>query len=100
MQDHDSSQPSAPDGPRQARAPRSAAHAYWRRNLRRIAVLLAFWLLLTIAPALLTNWLSFGFIGWPFSFWLAAYGAPLAYLIIVAIYAWLMSRADRSERDR
>jgi putative solute:sodium symporter small subunit len=96
MQDHDSSQPSAPDEPHQART----ARAYWRRNLRRIAVLLAFWLLLTIAPALLTNWLSFDFIGWPFSFWLAAYGAPLAYLIIVAIYAWLMSRADRSRRDR
>ena len=96
MQDHDSSPPSTPGGPHQPCVPR----AYWRRNLRRIAVLLAAWLLLTIAPALLTNWLSFGFIGWPFSFWLAAYGAPLAYLIIVAVYAWLMSRADRPGRDR
>lgn len=96
MQDHDHSQPSMSDGPH----PPCVLPGYWRRNLRRIAVLLAAWLLLTLAPALLTNWLSFGFIGWPFSFWLAAYGAPLAYLIIVAVYAWLMSRADRPMRNR
>ncbi|HEY0293888.1 MAG TPA: sodium/substrate symporter small subunit [Bordetella sp.] len=80
--------------------PPAAARAYWRRNLRYIALLLAVWLLLTLAPALFTGWLSFDFIGWPFPFWLAAYGAPLAYLFIVAVYAWLMSRADRPGRDR
>lgn len=94
MQDHHSSQPSGPGGPYRTHA----AQAYWRRNVRRIAVLLAVWLLLTIAPALFTNWLAFDFIGWPFPFWLAAYGAPLAYLIIVAVYAWLMGRADRAGR--
>ncbi|MCH4589900.1 DUF4212 domain-containing protein, partial [Achromobacter xylosoxidans] len=39
--------------------------------------------------------LSFDFIGWPFSFWMAAYGAPLAYLIIICIYARIMNRADQ-----
>ena len=77
-----------------------AAQAYWRRNLRYIAGLLAIWLLLTVAPALFTDWLSFDFIGWPFPFWLAAYGAPLVYLLIVAAYAWLMGRADRARRER
>lgn len=73
---------------------------YWRRNQRRVAGLLAVWLLVTIAPALLTDWLSFDFIGWPFPFWLAAYGAPLTYLIIVAVYAWVMGRVDKSEQGR
>lgn len=77
-----------------------AKACYWRRNLRRIAVLLFVWLLLTIAPALFTDLLSFDFIGWPFPFWLAAYGAPLAYLLIVAAYAWLAGRDGRSGRER
>nr|WP_081627111.1 sodium/substrate symporter small subunit [Bordetella sp. FB-8] len=94
MQDHDSAQSPDPGGP----YPAGAARVYWRRNLRRVGVLLAVWLLLTLAPALFTGWLAFDFIGWPFPFWLAAYGAPLVYLIIVAAYVRLMGRADRSAR--
>jgi putative solute:sodium symporter small subunit len=78
----------------------SASSLYWRRNLRRIAGLLLLWGLLTVAPALFTNWLAFDFIGWPFPFWLAAYGAPLAYLLIVAAYAWASNRADARARRK
>ncbi len=61
--------------------------------------LLAAWGLVTAAPALFTGHLSFDFIGWPLPFWLAAYGAPLAYLGIVGIYAWAMNRADARATD-
>jgi len=37
---------------------------------------------------------SLGFLDWPFAFWMAAYGAPLAYLVIIAVYARTMNRAD------
>ncbi|WP_459617316.1 DUF4212 domain-containing protein [Bordetella sp. 2513F-2] len=67
---------------------------YWRRNVRLILALLAVWLLLAVAPALLTAHMGFTFIGWPFSFWLAAYGAPLSFLVIVVLYAWFMNRRD------
>lgn len=67
---------------------------YWRRNLRLIALLLAIWAALTFVPAYFARQLTFDFIGWPFAFWMAAYGAPLAYLIIIAVYAWMMNRAD------
>jgi putative solute:sodium symporter small subunit len=72
----------------------SSSSAYWRRNTRLILRLLAVWLVLTLAPALFPGWLSFSFIGWPMPFWLGAYGAPLAYLVIVGVYAWAMNRAD------
>lgn len=67
---------------------------YWRRNVQLIALLLVLWVALTAAPALFTGYLAFEFIGWPFPFWLAAYGAPLAFLLIVAAYGWIMNRAD------
>ena len=72
---------------------------YWRRNLRLILVLLVVWAALTFVPAYFARSLSFDFIGWPFAFWMAAYGAPLAYLIIIGIYARVMNRADRRAEE-
>ncbi|MGB3430292.1 DUF4212 domain-containing protein [Achromobacter sp.] len=71
-----------------------ASTPYWRRNLRLILVLLVVWAALTFIPAYFARSLNFDFIGWPFAFWMAAYGAPLAYLIIIGIYARVMNRAD------
>ncbi len=72
------------------------ATPYWRRNLRLILLLLVVWAALTFVPAFFARSLSFDFIGWPFAFWMAAYGAPLAYLIIVGVYARVMNRADEA----
>lgn len=85
----------------QSRAkPQCGSTPYWRRNRRLIILLFAAWAVLTAVPALYTRYLDFSFIGWPFPFWLAAYGAPLAYLAIVGVYAWAMNRADaRAERE-
>jgi len=67
---------------------------YWRRNLRLIVLLLVVWAALTFVPAFFARSLTFNFIGWPFAFWMAAYGAPLAYLIIICVYARIMNRED------
>jgi len=75
-----------------------AARRYWRRNLVLIAVVTACWAALTFLPAFFARDLMFDFVGWPFSFWMAAYGAPLSYLVLIAIYARLMNRADRRAR--
>ena len=72
---------------------------YWRRNVWLIVLLLVVWAALTFIPSYFARSLSFDFIGWPFSFWMAAYGAPLAYLIIIAIYARVMNRADRRAEE-
>jgi putative solute:sodium symporter small subunit len=75
--------------------PAFPSRSYWRRNLRLIALLLALWAGLTFIPSYFARGLSFDFLNWPFSYWMAAYGAPLAYLIIIAVYAGVMNRADR-----
>lgn len=76
-------------------SPELAPSRYWRRNVRLIALLAFVWAALTFIPSYFARGLSFDFIGWPFSFWMAAYGAPLAYLIIICIYARIMNRADQ-----
>jgi putative solute:sodium symporter small subunit len=72
---------------------------YWRRNVRLIVLLLVVWAALTFIPSYFARSLSFDFIGWPFSFWMAAYGAPLAYLILIGIYARIMNRADQRSEE-
>lgn len=73
---------------------------YWRRNVMLIGVLVTCWLAVTLIPAYFARELTFDFIGWPFSFWMAAYGAPLCYLVLIGIYARVMNRADdQASRD-
>jgi putative solute:sodium symporter small subunit len=71
--------------------------SFWSRNLRLTAVLLLVWAALTFVPPYFAERLSFSFFGWPFSYWMAAYGSPLAYLLIIAAYAWSMNRVDSDE---
>lgn len=66
----------------------------WGRNVRLILCLLALWAALTFLPAYFARDLSFSFLGWPFAYWMAAYGAPLAYLLIIVAYARIMNAAD------
>lgn len=82
-----------PESGREARAQSNGAPS-WGRNVRLIALLLAIWAALTFLPAwFAARWL-FPVFGWPFSYWMAAYGAPLAYLLIIVAYARIMNGAD------
>jgi putative solute:sodium symporter small subunit len=80
--------------PKHRVASQSATSSYWRQNLRLTVVLMVLLAALTFIPAFFFRQLSFNFIGWPFAFWMAAYGAPLAYLILIVVYARLMNKAD------
>ncbi len=72
---------------------------YWRQNLVLIAALSCLWWLMTFVPAYFALDLSQIFIfGWPLSFWLAAFGAPLFFLLIIGVYAWQMARQDQKVR--
>ncbi|VFR72388.1 FIG152265: Sodium:solute symporter associated protein [plant metagenome] len=79
---------------------RRGQHRSWRANGLQITALLLAWLAITFIPAYFARDLVFSFLGWPFSFWMAAYGAPFAYLIIIGLYAVLRNRADRAARDQ
>ncbi len=69
--------------------------AYWQKNLNITGVLLLIWFLVTFGVAYFARDLSFTFFGWPFSFWVAAQGALIVYVIIIWYYARVMERLDQ-----
>ncbi len=68
---------------------------YWRKNLRLTSVLLVVWFVVSFVVTYYARELDFVFLGWPFSFWMAAQGSLLLYGLIIAYYAWAMDRLDR-----
>jgi len=58
------------------------------------AILLAIWFVVTVVVAYYARELDFSFFGWPFSFWVAAQGALIVYVLIIGFYAWYMNRLD------
>jgi putative solute:sodium symporter small subunit len=71
--------------------------AYWRRNRRLVAGLLALWFAVGFGVAWFARDLGFVFFGWPFSFWVGAQGALLVFLAIIGVYAWVMNRMDAAQ---
>lgn len=73
----------------------TARQRHWRDNQRLTAALLLLWSVVTFGGTYFARELDFRFAGWPFGFWLAAQGALLVFLAIVAVYAWRMRVIDR-----
>lgn len=67
---------------------------YWRFNRWLIAAGLLLGFVVTFGMGWFARELDFVFFGWGFSFWVAAQGALLVYLLIVTGYAWIMNRLD------
>ena len=70
-------------------------HEYWRKTLQITGVLLAIWFVVTFVVAYFARSLTFNFFGWPFSFWVAAQGALIVYVLLIWYYARHMNRLDR-----
>jgi putative solute:sodium symporter small subunit len=69
---------------------------YWRRNLRLTGILLAIWFIVTFVMGYFAIPLAeAGFNGWPFSFWMAAQGSLVIYVLIIWFYARRMGELDR-----
>ena len=67
---------------------------YWQANLRITSILLFIWFVVTFVVSYFARDLNFTFFGWPFSFWMAAQGSPLVYVVVIAFYARYMERLD------
>ena len=73
---------------------------HWRRVRRMTGWLLAAWLATTFCIIFFARELSgLTIFGWPLSFYLAAQGASLIYLAIIAFYAWRMRALERRFRN-
>jgi putative solute:sodium symporter small subunit len=69
---------------------------YWQKNLRLTAILLAIWFVVTFVMAYFARELSsITFFGWPLSFYMAAQGSLIIYVVIIAVYARTMNRLDQ-----
>ncbi|GAB2878624.1 DUF4212 domain-containing protein [Nocardioides pacificus] len=70
--------------------------AYWRRNLRLMAILLSIWALVSFGAGIIfvepLNEISF--IGYPLGFWFAQQGSIIIFVILIAIYVWRMDKLD------
>ena len=74
----------------------AARALHWQRTRRMTAVLLVLWLATGFGTVYFARALSqFTVFGWPLSFYMAAQGASLVSLAIIAWYAWRMRRLDR-----
>jgi putative solute:sodium symporter small subunit len=66
----------------------------WVRTRRWTGLLLIAWFISTLGIAFFARELDARIFGWPFSFWIAAQGAPLFCLLLVGVYARVMNRLD------
>jgi putative solute:sodium symporter small subunit len=81
-----------PESPAQA--------AYWRRIQRLTGLLLLIWALVAFGLTYFARDLSFTFFGWPFGFWVAAQGAILVFIAIVAYYTHATRKLDELYAER
>jgi putative solute:sodium symporter small subunit len=73
--------------------------AYWRRNLRYLAVLLTIWFAVSYGAGILfvgpLNSIRIPGTGFPLGFWFAQQGSIYVFVILIFIYVVLMNRLDR-----
>ena len=68
---------------------------YWHKNLVLTTILLVIWFLVTYVMAWFARPLAeINFFGWPLSFYMAAQGSLIIYVILIGVYAWKMRQND------
>lgn len=78
-------------------APNGRAAAYWKENVRLLAILLTIWFVVSYGCGILLKDVldHFHLFGYPLGFWFAQQGAIFVFLILIAVYVWRMNRLDR-----
>ena len=67
---------------------------YWNRNRGLTIALLLVWFSVTFGVIFFARSLTFTILGWPFSFYMAAQGCLLIYLMLILLYANRLHRLD------
>jgi putative solute:sodium symporter small subunit len=75
-------------------APDDRYRAYWRRTRLLTVVLLLVWFCTTFGIVFFARELTFRVMGWPFSFYMAAQGCLVVYLLLTLLYARRLRRLD------
>lgn len=71
--------------------------AYWRANLRILAVCMAIWFVVSYGFGILfveqLNRITIG--GFPLGFWFAQQGSIYVFVLLIFFYAWRMNKVDQ-----
>ena len=86
--------------PESSSAPHAGRSTYWRKVRRLTLVLLLLWFLVNVGVIFFARELaSLTLGGWPVSFYMAAQGATLIYLLIIGGYAYAVNRIEQQEKQ-
>ncbi len=74
--------------------------AYWRANLRILAILMSIWFTVSFGCGILfvdqLNQIKLG--GFRFGFWMAQQGSIYVFLVLIFVYVRFMNKLDRKFR--
>ena len=74
--------------------------AYWRANLRILAILMSIWFVVSFGCGILfvepLNQIKLG--GFKFGFWMAQQGSIYIFVVLIFVYVWLMNKLDRKHK--
>ena len=80
----------------QVEARKQKLEAYWKENLRLIAILLAIWFAVAYIPPLFIHQLNQIVIaGFPLGYYMGSQGSLIVFVILIFYYAWYMNRLDQ-----
>ncbi|MDG2049049.1 MAG: DUF4212 domain-containing protein [Myxococcota bacterium] len=72
--------------------------AYWRANLRLLALLLLIWFFVSFGCGILwvdtLNQIRIPGTGFPLGFWFAQQGSIWVFVVLIFVYVWRMNRLD------
>lgn len=73
------------------------ANAYWKENLRLLAMLMTIWFLVSFGAGILFRSFLDQFMlgGFPLGFWFAQQGSIYVFIVLIFVYSWKMKRIDR-----
>jgi putative solute:sodium symporter small subunit len=76
------------------------ATAYWRANVKLLAVLMSIWFACSFGAGILFRTFldRFTIGGYPLGFWFAQQGAIYVFLVLIVIYVAMMRRLERKYR--
>jgi putative solute:sodium symporter small subunit len=74
--------------------------AYWRANVRTVAVLLSIWFLVSYGCGILfvdtLNRVRIPGTGFKLGFWFAQQGSIYVFVVLIFAYVWRMNQLDRA----
>jgi putative solute:sodium symporter small subunit len=71
--------------------------AYWRTNLRYLAILLSIWFAVSFGAGIIfvDELDQFRIAGFKLGFWFAQQGSILVFVVLIFVYVYLMNRLDK-----